>query len=107
MIGSLLNTRYQDKMTSALASYHIPHAVMQTILGSLGGALGVAGRVGGFLGAELAQLARSAFISGMDLGLTTGACVAAAGCIIALIALPSRARNHQEGSQDSPGPSAD
>jgi EmrB/QacA subfamily drug resistance transporter len=100
VIGSLLNTRYQDHMTSALASSRIPipHAVLQTILGSLGGALGVASRVGGFLGAELAQLARSAFISGMDLGLFTGACVAAAGCVIALIALPSRARSPQEGS---------
>jgi hypothetical protein len=26
----------------------------------------------------------------MDLGLATGACVAAAGCLIALLALPSR-----------------
>ena len=32
-----------------------------------------------------------AFASGMDLGLTAAACVAAAGCVIALIALPSRA----------------
>ena len=91
VIGSLLNTRYQDRITGTLAPYHVPHAVMQTILGSLGGALGVAARVGGPLGAELAHLARSAFISGMDLGLATGACVALAGCLIALIALPSRA----------------
>jgi len=106
VIGSLLNTRYQDKMTSALAPYHLPHAIQQAVLGSLGGALAVAGRVGGFLGAELGQLARSAFISGMDLGLATGACVAAAGCLIALTVLPSRARHHQEGSQHgrSPGP---
>jgi hypothetical protein len=54
------------------------------------GALGVAGRVGGVLGTELAHLARSAFVSGMDIGLATGACVAAAGCLIALLALPSR-----------------
>ena len=47
VIGSLLNIRYQGKMTSALAPYHIPHAIVQTILGSLGGALGVADRVGG------------------------------------------------------------
>ena len=79
VIGSLLNTRYQDTMTSTLAPYHVPHAVMQTVLGSVGGALGVAAHVGGFLGAELAQLARSAFVSGMDLGLATGACVAVAG----------------------------
>ena len=91
VIGSLLNTRYQGRISGTLVPYHVPHAVMQTILGSLGGALGVAGRVGGPLGAELAHLARSAFVSGMDLGLATGACVALAGCLIALIALPSRA----------------
>ena len=91
VIGSLLNTRYQDTMTSTLAPYHVPHAVMQTVLGSVGGALGVAAHVGGFLGTELAQLARSAFVSGMDLGLATGACVAVAGCLIALIVLPSKA----------------
>jgi hypothetical protein len=34
--------------------------------------------------------ARSPFVSGMDLGLATGACVAAAGCVIALLALPAR-----------------
>ena len=72
VIGSLLNTRYQDLMTGALASYHVPDAVMQTILGSLGGALGVAGRVGGVLGAELGHLARASFVSGMDLGLPPG-----------------------------------
>jgi EmrB/QacA subfamily drug resistance transporter len=96
VIGSLLNTRYQDRMTSALVPYHVPQSVMQTILGSLGGALGVAGRVGGMLGAELGHLARSAFVSGMDLGLVTGACVAAAGCLIALIALPSRAEEKDQ-----------
>jgi hypothetical protein len=90
VIGSLLNTRYQDTITSALAPYHVPHVVMQAILGSVGGALEVATHVGGVLGAQLAHLARSAFASGMDLGLTTAACVAAAGCLIALIALPSR-----------------
>jgi hypothetical protein len=70
VIGSLLNTRYQDTMTSALAPYHVPHAIMQTILGSVGGALEVAARAGGILGAELGHLARAAFASGMDLGLT-------------------------------------
>ena len=44
VIGSLLNTRYQDTITSALARYHVPHAVMQAILGSVGGALEVASR---------------------------------------------------------------
>jgi hypothetical protein len=35
-------------------------------------------------------LAKTAFISGMDLGLLTGAVVAVAGCLVALICLPTR-----------------
>jgi hypothetical protein len=50
----------------------------------------VAGHVGGILGAGLAHLARTAFVSGMDLGLTVGAGVAMAGCLLALAVLPSR-----------------
>ena len=34
-------------MSSTLAPYHIPHSVMEPVLGSIGGALGVAGQVGG------------------------------------------------------------
>ena len=92
VIGSLLNTRYQDTMTSSLAPYHslIPHTILETILGSVGAALGVAAQVGGTLGAELAGLARSAFVNGMDLALSTGAVVAAVGCVVALLVLPSR-----------------
>jgi len=90
VIGSLLSTRYQDSITAAVAPYHVPASALATITGSLGGALGVAARVGGVLGAALAHLARTAFISGMDLGLAVGAAVALAGCLIALLALPSR-----------------
>ncbi len=88
IIGSLLSTRYTDKMTAALAPYHVPHSVMQTILGSVGGALDVAARVGGPLGRELEQVARSAFVSGMDLGMLTGAVLAVAGCVLALVVIP-------------------
>jgi hypothetical protein len=90
VIGSLLNTRYADQISQVLAPYHVPAGIMQAIRGSLGGALAVAARMGGQFGAELAHAARSAFISGMDLGLATGACVAVAGCVLALIVLPPR-----------------
>ena len=40
----------------------------------------------------------------MDLGLATGACVAAAGCLIALIALPSRAEQFQRPGMAIPPP---
>jgi hypothetical protein len=90
IIGSLLATRYSDRMTTALAPYHVPVPVLNTILGSVGGALEVAARVGGVEGAALAQAARSAFISGMDLGLATAAAVAVAGGLVALVILPGR-----------------
>ena len=90
IIGSLLSTCYQDRMTGPLAPYHLPHTVESTILGSIGGALAVAARAGGATGHLLAHLARSAFISGMDLGLQAGAAAAAAGALLALAALPAR-----------------
>ena len=93
VIGSLLNTRYQDKMTSALAPYHLPAAVLHTVLGSVGGALGLAAHLGGQTGAALAALARASFISGMDLGLVTGAVVALAAAAAALVTLPGRHRH--------------
>ncbi len=106
VIGSLLNTRYQDKMTSALAPYHLPSAVLHTVLGSVGGALGLAAHLGGTTGAALAALARASFISGMDLGLLTGAAVALAAAVLALITLPGRAaaRRDAPAAGQSAGP---
>ena len=90
VIGSLLNTRYTNNVDAALTPYHVPPAVSATIRGSLGGALQVAARAGGQLGAELAHVAKSAFVSGMDLGLLTGTFVALGGCLVALAVLPKR-----------------
>jgi EmrB/QacA subfamily drug resistance transporter len=92
VIGSLLNTRYTNNIDAALAPYHVPSSVAATIRGSLGGALEVAARAGGQLGAELVRVANSAYISGMDLGLFTGAMVALGGCLFALAVLPWRRR---------------
>jgi hypothetical protein len=97
VIGSLLSTRYQDRMTAALASYHLPHAIETTVLGSVGGALGVAARVGGAAGHLLAYAARAAFASGAGVGLLTAAAVALAGCTLALAALPARPRGEADG----------
>jgi EmrB/QacA subfamily drug resistance transporter len=88
VIGSLLATRYQGRMTAAVAAYRMPQAIHSVILGSIGGALDVAARQGGTLGSLLAHAARSAFLSGANLGLRTTAAVAFLGCLIALAALP-------------------
>jgi hypothetical protein len=61
----------------------------------------VAARLGGQLGAELAAAARGAFVSGMDLSLLTAACVALAGCAVALAVLPSGRRAAPQGRAPS------
>ncbi len=96
VIGSALSTRYQNHITGALASRHVPEPVLHTITGSLGGALGVAGALGGVLGALLEHAARASFMSGVHLSLGLGALVAGAAALLALVALPSRARPEDE-----------
>jgi len=99
VIGSLLATRYSDRMGAALAPHHVPPAYMHLIQGSVGAALELAARVGGALGAELAHVARTAFVSGMDLGLATGAGVVIAGGLLALAVLPGRPRRRDRSGQ--------
>jgi hypothetical protein len=90
VIGSVLSTRYQDHMTTALAGRYLPAAAAQTILGSLGGALAVAARAGGATGALLAHAARAAFMSGTGIALAVGAAVALGGVVLVLVRLPLR-----------------
>jgi EmrB/QacA subfamily drug resistance transporter len=109
VLGSQLLTRYQTQMTTSLAPYHVPAVMQSTILGSIGGALGVAGREGGMIGEVLAGWARSAFVNGMDLALLTGALVAAVAALLALVALPGAARRlvHSRPRVVAPPPSGD
>ena len=46
VIGSVMSTRYQQHMTTDLAGWHVSPAITNIILGSLGGALTVAGKAG-------------------------------------------------------------
>src|SRR6266702_4073987 len=90
VVGSLLSTRYQNRMTEALQPFHVPPRLTAIIDGSLGGALQAANRLGGTLGGLLGHTARTAFLSGMDVGLRTGAAVALTGAVIAIIGVPGR-----------------
>lgn len=96
VVGSLLSTRYSNDITASVsaarAAASIPHSVMTAIQSSLGGALEVAQRLPGATGQLLAHAARSAFASGVDLGMLTAAGVAVAGFLIAAAFLPRRAR---------------
>ena len=63
---------------------------MHAILGSLGGALAVASRVGGLPGTLLAQAARTAFMTGNQAALAASAGAAFAGACLALALLPAQ-----------------
>jgi EmrB/QacA subfamily drug resistance transporter len=91
VIGSVLSTRYRGAMQQAIAGRLVPAGAAHAILGSIGGALGVAHVVGGALGAELTRAALDAFATGSRTALVVGAFVTGAGVLVALAALPSRA----------------
>ena len=106
VFGSVLSTRYQDRMKVALAGRHVPVVAVHAILGSLGGALGVADRVGGATGDLLARAARTAFMSGNKVALAVGAVVALVGALVVLAALPSQTPRSSSGHgpvTDDPG----
>ena len=107
VIGSLLSTRYQDQMTAAMAGLRVPHAIADTITGSIGGALAVAAQVGGAVGHLLTQAARAAFVSGADLGMLTAAVVVLAGCVLALVTVPARQRPKDPDPDPDPGKDPD
>ncbi|MGA2805843.1 MAG: hypothetical protein ABSF89_15890 [Acidimicrobiales bacterium] len=86
-------------MRQAIAPYHVPSAIANAILGSIGGALGVAGKLGGATGHLISTTARSSFISGTDLGLLPAAAVIFAGCLLTAIALPARPHRPDGGGQ--------
>jgi dipeptide/tripeptide permease len=79
VIGSVLSTRYQAKMTSVLAGHSLPAVAGHAILGTLGAALTVG--------------ARHTFIDGMDLSLAVGAVVVVASAVLVIFALPARRKN--------------
>jgi hypothetical protein len=97
VIGSLLSTRYDDRVSAALrkSPVPVPDEYRERILGSLGGALGVAARLPAALGEGLAHAARSAFISGMGLGMLAAAIVAGCGALLAMLAFPARRRQRR------------
>ena len=104
VIGSLMLTRYQNHISTALAGRHVPLAATHTILGSLGGALAVASSAGGTAGALLAHAARAAFMSGTEVSLAAGAVVALSGAFLVIARLPSpKSPNAQPPSDPNAG----
>jgi hypothetical protein len=90
VLGTAMNIRYQSYLTPLLAHLPIPAGIKELVLGSLGGALAVAQQAPGGTGAIVAEAARHAFISGMDLGLVIASAIVGIAAAVILIALPNR-----------------
>jgi EmrB/QacA subfamily drug resistance transporter len=91
VLGSIASSGYVHSIGRLVDGAGVPAAAARAIEDSLGGALAVAGRVGGAPGAALADAARDAFVGGMQTTLVVAAGVALLGALVALAFLPARA----------------
>src|SRR4051794_888847 len=76
VMGSVFATGYTSAIGSSIA--HLPAAAQETARSSVGGAIGIAQKIGGSTGAALESTAKHAFVSGQSTAflLAAGVCVA-------------------------------
>jgi EmrB/QacA subfamily drug resistance transporter len=101
VVGSVLSTSYGNGIEPALAQ--LPPQAAAVAGDSVGAALEVARRAGP-AGEQLAELARTAFVSAMGDALLVSVGVAVAGALVALAFLPARARQSKAPAQAEPVP---
>jgi EmrB/QacA subfamily drug resistance transporter len=89
VLGSVLASSYASAMAPAVRG--LPSTAASAATDSIGGAVEVAGRLGGSSGAAILQAAHSAFANGMGNALIVAAIVAFVGALVALFFLPARA----------------
>ena len=92
VLGSVFTSIYSTQIADRLAGQGLPAAALAEAQDSLGGALGVASRVGGSLGQTVVDAARAAFMDGFHAAARVGAAIALVGVVITLVWLPARAR---------------
>lgn len=90
VLGSLLNSRYQSRISPVLAEHRVPASVVHVVQGSLGAALVLGQHIGGSGGAALETLAKSAFVGGLDLAVLVGGVIAFVGVVVVVTLLPNR-----------------
>ena len=91
IIGSVLSSVYGSKIADFLTSAGLPHSAVEGARDSLGGALAIAGKVGGSNGAAIATAAKSAFVDALHGGAIVAAIAAALGTAVVVVWLPSHA----------------
>jgi EmrB/QacA subfamily drug resistance transporter len=91
VLGSVLASSYASAMAPAVQGLPAPAAASAG--DSIGGAVEVAGQIGGGTGAALLHASRVAFANGMGDALIVAALVAFAGALVSFFFLPARARD--------------
>ncbi len=88
VLGSLFSTFYASEMSASVSGLPEPQAAL--VEDSIGGALGVAARLGGEPGRMLVDAANAGFVDAMGVAFIAAAAVAFAGALVALVFLPAR-----------------
>jgi fucose permease len=91
VLGSLLTSQYRGDMDSAVSG--LPADASHAAGDSVGGAIGVADKIGGSHGDALTQAAQNAFAGAMNTTVLVAAGVALVGALVAAIVLPSKERS--------------
>jgi hypothetical protein len=91
VLGSILTSSYGRGMDDAIAG--LPPAAAEAASDSVGAAHEVAARLGGGAGAHFVDTANNAFVHAMATTATLAPAAAVIGALIALVFLPSRARD--------------
>ncbi len=99
VLGSLVASRYDAEIASAISGLS-PAAHAQASTG-LAEALGVGAQISGQAGAQVADAARHAYVSGMSIASLVGAVVAVIGSFFVYRNLPSSLR------RDAAAPASD
>ena len=100
VLGSLLSTLYRGDMEAATSD--LPHAAAEPARDTLGGAIGVADRVGGPAGRALHDAASGAFVGAMQTTVLVAAGVAVVGALLAARYLPAREATHDDAPAAGP-----
>ena len=98
IIGSVLSSVYGSRITDTFTG-RLPAPALEVARSGVGGALQVAERAGA-AGADIASVARSAFVDAMHGGAIVAAVAAALGALVVLFFLPANARAADEDLQE-------
>lgn len=96
VIGSIFASSYRPGITDKLGQFRLPPQALAAARDSVGGAVGVAGRLPAAAGRTMAELARVEFVDAMGPSLIAAAVVILGAAALVIAFLPARAGDARE-----------